>query len=155
MELKIRRYKQGDLDELINLFKNTVHSVNAEDYNEEQVKAWAPEDIDRDIWKRRLNRNFSVVADSGKEIVGFAVLSPTANVEMLFVHRDHLMEKVGSELMSAIFEKAKKEGMQQLTTQSSITAKPFFEKMGFEVIEEKEQQLRGVELTAFSMKRAF
>lgn len=155
MELIIRRYKAEDLDELINLFKNTVHSVNAADYDEEQVKAWAPEEIDRDIWHRRLNRNFSIVAFAGGVIVGFAVLSPTANVEMLFVHRDHQMEQVGTELMSAIFKKAQKESMKQLTTQSSITAKSFFEKMGFQEVEEREQQLRGVELTAYSMKKEF
>ena len=36
--------------ELIELFFNTVHSVNNDDYTCEQLNIWAPEDINPEKW---------------------------------------------------------------------------------------------------------
>ena len=38
----LRRYRTADCEEMAELFCDTVHSVNAEDYTEEQLNAWAP-----------------------------------------------------------------------------------------------------------------
>ncbi|MCI2093940.1 MULTISPECIES: acetyltransferase [Lactococcus] len=35
----IRNYESKDLDEVINLFKNTIFEVNISDYTLEQIKA--------------------------------------------------------------------------------------------------------------------
>ena len=37
----IRRYKNADCDMVAKLFYETVHSVNAKDYTEEQLSVWA------------------------------------------------------------------------------------------------------------------
>lgn len=42
----IRNYQKNDLKSIIFLFRETVHSVNSKDYTQEQVKIWAPENID-------------------------------------------------------------------------------------------------------------
>ena len=38
----IREYRKEDLGEVMQLFYDTVHTVNRRDYTEEQVNAWAP-----------------------------------------------------------------------------------------------------------------
>ncbi|HFQ0964730.1 hypothetical protein NND80_10710, partial [Enterococcus faecium] len=42
-------------------------------------------------------------------------------------------------------------GMQKITTHASITAKPFFEKRGYKVINEQTVELRGQLFTNFLM----
>lgn len=37
----IRKYEASDCAEIIKLFYNTVHRVNARDYTEEQLNVWA------------------------------------------------------------------------------------------------------------------
>jgi len=37
----IRKYKTSDCRHLAELFYNTVHSVNAKDYTDEQLDVWA------------------------------------------------------------------------------------------------------------------
>ena len=42
----VRSYKSRDCKKLINLFYNTVHTVNEKDYTSEQLDVWAPKNID-------------------------------------------------------------------------------------------------------------
>ena len=42
----VRGYQMSDCKEITELFYNTVHTVNAQDYNQEQLNAWAPEKMD-------------------------------------------------------------------------------------------------------------
>ena len=39
--MNTRMYRSEDCKEIIELFYNTVHSVNAKDYNEAQLDVWA------------------------------------------------------------------------------------------------------------------
>lgn len=48
--MKIRKYKQSDCKELVELFYNTVHIVNAKDYTEEQLNVWAAGEADLEKW---------------------------------------------------------------------------------------------------------
>ncbi len=38
---EIRKYRTDDLEEIMELFYNTVHTVNRRDYNSRQLNAWA------------------------------------------------------------------------------------------------------------------
>ena len=42
----IRKYKSSDCNEIVQLFYNTVHKINAKDYTKEQLNAWATGKID-------------------------------------------------------------------------------------------------------------
>lgn len=51
----LRRYKNEDLKELITLFKETVHTVNAKDYSPEEIKAWTFSKTDFSEWEQSLS----------------------------------------------------------------------------------------------------
>ena len=46
-----------------------------------------------------------------------------------------------------------KEEINEIKTEASITAKPFFEKMGYIVMKEQQKNVRGMILTNFVMKK--
>ncbi len=50
----LRTYRPCDCKELADLFYHTVHIVNAADYTEEQLNAWATGTIDFEEWNRSL-----------------------------------------------------------------------------------------------------
>ena len=50
--MEIRAYRQEDIKEIAELFYNTVHTVNAADYTEKQLDAWADGNIDLAAWER-------------------------------------------------------------------------------------------------------
>ena len=70
-DIIIRTFQKEDLDQVLQLFYETVHTVNAKDYNELQLQAWAPERLDRENWLQSLEKNISYVADHKGVIVGF------------------------------------------------------------------------------------
>lgn len=48
--------------EITELFYNTVHTVNAKDYTEEQLDVWATGQVDLEKWNQSLQEHYSIVA---------------------------------------------------------------------------------------------
>ena len=64
----IRNYESKDLDEVINLFKNTIFEVNISDYTLEQVKAWV--DVDTELFDDNLAKTYARVISNHEQLVG-------------------------------------------------------------------------------------
>ena len=60
--MEIRSYRQEDIKVIAELFYNTVHSVNAADYTEEQLDAWADGNINLEAWDRSFREHMTLVA---------------------------------------------------------------------------------------------
>ena len=86
--MTIRSYRPEDLDEILQLFYDTVHAVNARDYAPEQLDAWADGRADREAWNRSLLEHDTRVALIGETIVGFADMDENGYLDRLYVHRD-------------------------------------------------------------------
>ena len=71
-----REYKPEDVHQILKLFYNTVHTVNALDYSAEQLDAWAPLSQDAAAWNKSLCENYTLVAEQDGLICGFADLAP-------------------------------------------------------------------------------
>ena len=61
-DMEIRAYRREDIKEIAELFYNTVHTVNAADYTEEQLDAWADGNIDTAAWDRSFREHRTLVA---------------------------------------------------------------------------------------------
>ena len=153
MKIKILEYDENHLADLIKLFREVVHSVNANDYTKNQLDTWAPEQIDVEKWKIRIENNFVVVAKEGNKIAGFGELSPEVCIDMIYVHKDYLRQKIGKKLLECLIKKAKKANFTEVFTEASITAKPFFEKQGFKVIKKQVKTFNGVDFVNYKMKK--
>ena len=77
--MEIRSYRQEDIKVIAELFYNTVHSVNASDYTDEQLDAWADGNINLEAWDRSFREHMTLVAvmasneeEGNGQIVGFA-----------------------------------------------------------------------------------
>ena len=151
--MKLRDYRASDTDELIALFRDTVRTVNAADYSEAQLLAWAPDDIHSEDWQRRQARNETFVAEIDGMIAGFAELEDGRHIHMLFAHKDHQGHGVASGLLAHIEKLAKGRGTSRLSTDASITAHPFFEQRGFVVLEPQTVSLRGQDFRNFRMEK--
>ena len=151
--MRLRDYRSEDTDRLIDLFRDTVRSVALGDYTVERVRAWAPDAIDRESWARRQAANQTVVAEVNGRIVGFAELAGEGKVHMLFCHKDHQGEGVGSALLTRLEQMARDQGLTRLGTEASVTARSFFEARGFQVAARQEVERRGQRLVNFAMTK--
>ena len=119
----IRKYQTSDCKELIDLFYNTVHNVNAKDYTKEQLNVWATGQVDLEKWNESLQGHFSVVAVDDEIIVVFGDIDKTGYIDRLFVHADYQ----GKSIATAICNQLEQAVKGNIITHASITAKPFFE----------------------------
>lgn len=153
MHHRVRTYTDQDLAPIIALFTETVWQVNSRDYTPEQIEAWAPRKTDPDRWRTRLTGLSIIVAEVDGQIAGFCGFAETGHIDFLYV--DHRLQRRG--LASALYQYAENElrarCVNRLFTEASITARPFFERMGFSVVREQMVQVRGTELRNHAMEK--
>lgn len=152
--MQVRRYIPGEEEEIWQLYYDTTHNIIGKVYTKEQVERWAPHNKDMDEWKERLkNKNpFVVVEDD--TIIGFAELEPDGHIDYFYVHYKWQRKGVGSMLYNAIEEEAINQKIPHLFAEVNVSAKEFFLKQGFEVLEEKNNIICGAPALNFMMKKS-
>lgn len=149
-EPQIRDYAESDCPELAQLFYETVHTVNAGDYTEDQLNAWATGKVDLANWNESFLAHHTVVAELDGQIVGFGDMDDSGYLDRLYVHKDCQRRGVATAICNALEGDSE---ARDFTTHASITAKPFFEKRGYRA-EESQQVIRGgIALTNFVMHK--
>ncbi len=152
--MKIRRFQGADINQIISLFYETVHSVNARDYLLEQLNAWAPKDeIDLKLtnWKDSLSNNITYVAEINDKIVGFSDMTHNGHLDRLYTHKDFQGQGIATALVKVLECEARKLGLSEIDTEASITANPFFERNGYRMIGSQTVERRGITLINFKM----
>lgn len=142
--MQIRPFRKNDTPALIRLFQETVHTVCRKDYSQEQLNAWAPEQIDEESWISRLAKSFTVVAEHSQQLAGFANLKADGCIDMFYVAAGYQHRGVGNLLFRAIEEEAKKLGLKKLQGDISLTARSFFLSKGFVVEREYSKKVGAV-----------
>ena len=146
----LRAYRPEDLREMVELFYDTVHTVNAGDYTPEQLDAWADGVPDLEQWRRTLSEHTALVAVEGERIVGFGDMAPSGYLDRLYVHKDFQRRGVASALCGALEDAVAAE---RIVTHASITARPFFEGRGYRLVREQHVVRRGVILRNYQMEK--
>ena len=148
----IRKYKPSDCKHLAALFYDTVHTVNAKDYTEEQLNVWATGNVNLERWNQSLLEHNTVVAVENEEIIGFGDMDDTGYLDRLFVHKEYQGKGVATAICNELEHTA---NASIISTHASITARPFFEKRGYQVVKEQSVERDGIFLTNYVMEKSF
>lgn len=151
--INIRQFKSSDTNQIAQLFHDTIRSVNQKDYSDEQLKAWAPDDIHFHDWEEKCLSKLTLVADSDGLIAGFVQFENDGHIDCFYCHKDFQGKGVGRLLFEAVEKKARKQKLTKLFVEASITAKPFFEKMGFSIVKRQKVLTKGIKLTNYQMEK--
>jgi len=151
--IKIRRFTEHDIRPLWQLKFNTIRSINAQHYSASQIAAWAPEDMDMALWRKRITEMNPYIAEVAGKIVGFADLQLDGYIDHFFCHKACIGQGVGGKLMQTLIQVARSRGLPRLYSNVSITAKPFFAHYGFTVIREQLVEVRGERLQNYQMEK--
>lgn len=143
-----------DLDAAAKLFSDTVHAVNAHDYTPEQLEAWAPRD-ERCLAQiaKKLSGQQTVGLKECGILIGFGSLDDKGDIDMLFVHKDRQKQGVARAIVRELEHLALERDKQAVSTFASVTARPFFERMGYAVEHENVVDRDGVSLVNFLMSK--
>ncbi len=149
--LTLRPYSPADGHQLLALFRDTIRRVNSRDYSPEQIRAWSSDEIDAELWVKRFEGRFVVVAEEFGHIVGFAELEPDGHINRFYVSADHQRRGIGSTLLAALIVEARRLALPRVDLEASITALPFFKAHEFLVDAEQTVICRGVEFVNYRM----
>ena len=152
-KLIVRGYQAEDIKEIANIYYNTIHIINAKDYTQEQLNAWAPYHDNYSAWEKKQAKVKTFVAEMESMIVGFGELESNGHIDCFFVHHIFQGLGIGRALMRAIEREGRRKMLPHLYAEVSSTARPFFTNQGFQVIREETVQPRGVELQLYLMEK--
>ena len=151
--IHVRPFQEGEEPALFEVYYSAIHLVACRDYTSEQVQAWAPRDVDPELWRARIRGIRPFVAELDREVVGYADVQPNGYIDHFFVSGKHPRQGVGTKLMERILAEARSLNIRELTSDVSRTAQPFFERFGFSIVEQRYPQLRGVVVPNAHMQR--
>ncbi|QMU30628.1 GNAT family N-acetyltransferase [Adhaeribacter radiodurans] len=149
--LTLRSGKLDDLAEMQQLYVDTITTICTKDYNKKQLQVWAAGVKNKQRWLAIFENQYVIVAQKGSKIVGYGTLENGSYIDLLFIHKDFQRQGIADQLLNALENKAIKLNSPKLTSNVSKTAKGLFERKGFQVIQEQNNLIKGVEIVNYKM----
>lgn len=154
-QYKIHPLKEKDIPEMQNLFRTTVLNINIQHYTKEEVEDWASCGDDPARWKELLSHNQYIGAfDENDCLIGFSSMNKEGYLHSMFVHKDWQGKGVATQLLFEIETLAQQFNVTDITSEVSLTARPFFEKKGYKVIKSQKAKANKLKLTNFVMHKS-
>ena len=151
--IKIRNYETKDAAITWDIKFNTIRNINIRDYTVAQTKAWAPDNYDMKLWQKRVSGMNPFIAELNGQVVGFADLQSDGYIDHFFCHSEYQGFGVGRALMEHILAIGSSEGVSRFYSEVSLTARAFYEHLGFNVVKEKQLEVKEEKLTNFVMEK--
>ncbi|MDA6071219.1 GNAT family N-acetyltransferase [Flavobacterium sp. AC] len=143
----------SDLKEMQEMYIETIQWICKNDYNPLQINAWVSGLNDTERWLKVIHSQYVLLALVDDKIVGYGTLKDGNYIDFFCVHKDFQRQGIADKIFSELEIEAKKENAKTISADVSITAKPFFEKKGFNTKAEQKNIRLGVELINYKMEK--
>ena len=130
--VSLRPYLAADAARCAAIFRASVEELASEDYSAAQCAAWAARADDSAAFAKRLAGALTLIAQVDGEPVGFASLAGAETIDMVYVDPGVARQGVATALLDALVRLAAARGAKTLTSEVSDTARPLFERQGFQ-----------------------
>ncbi|MFS2717364.1 GNAT family N-acetyltransferase [Bacteroides uniformis] len=153
-DFTIRIARLSDASKLKDLFQNTVLTINKRDYSKAEVEDWASCGDNLSNIEEMIKTHYFIVAvNQQSQIVGFSSITPQGYLHSMFVHKDFQDKGIATMLLEEIERYAISNGIMRITSEVSLTARPFFEKRGYIVEKEQKRKANQLSLINFWMAK--
>lgn len=153
-DFTIRMTLQSDAPILKELFQETILNINKRDYSEAEVEDWASCGNNLSRMEEMTRTHYFIVAThQPSQIVGFSSITRQGYLHSMFVHKDFQGKGIATALLNGIERHATATGITHITSEVSLTARPFFEKRGYTVKNEQKRKANRLYLTNFRMEK--
>jgi len=151
--MKLRKATPQDLTAILELFKTTVTTINRQHYTPAQIEAWVQSAENTERWQQRIDLQFFLLVETRDQLVGFGSITATGYLDLLYVHPEFQRMGIAQTLLEALTSYAKGQQAIAITSDVSITARPFFEKNDFAVLQKQENERQGQVLINYKMEK--
>lgn len=145
-EIHFTEYETKFLDGIVETFLSSIQKTCNKDYNSKQIKAWTS-NINKKEWDEMFSTHYSLVATYKDNIVGFGDITDDGYLNMLYVHPEFQNKRIAT----FICDELEKHVDADILVDVSITAKTFFLKRGYQILDEQCVIRKGIKITNFKM----
>jgi putative acetyltransferase len=136
--MDIRPAQEEDYSDIAQLRAQTIRSVNAKDYPEDIIEHWSAK-VGVEDFRNTANACKRWVAVKTGKIIGFCEHTFDGEISRMYVHKNHLREGIGSQLLEVAENSLRQQGCKEVQIESTITAKSFYENNGYELIKAQDK----------------
>lgn len=150
--MKIRKYNFEDAEAHAEVHRQSVRGIASKDYNKKEIEAWVKEDPEDEPLPEEKER--FVAETEEDEIVGFSEYNKEEKeLTGLYIKPEYSGTGLASQLLSKAEKAAKEGGIEKLNCTSTITAKEFYQRHGYEILEKTAHKMEEQNLTVYKMQK--
>lgn len=152
--IHIREMKLTDAIAVTRLHRNTIRKINSKDYPKRVIEVWSGRANAQRLRKKfYLERRY--VAVINQQIVGFLTLSKNGKtLQALYVRQKYMGRGVGNALIKKAEQVIRQSSGKKMVVTSTLTARPFYEKHGLNVMKPTANYIDGVKIKVWQMEKS-
>lgn len=143
----LRNYIPSDIVGILHVFRSSVTELCAQDYSPSQLKAWT-DCADGDRWNAQFLSRHTTVAIADDTVVGFCDVEYNGHIDRLYIAPGYTHTGIGKALIK---DAESALNTDKISVEASITAKLFFEKLGYVAIKKQSVIRNGEKLINYKM----
>lgn len=125
INIKIKQAEESDLEAITDLFYGTVQHINKKDYTQQELDEWSSSRNNKEKWIKRINEQYFILVLVNDKVVGFSSIATDGYLDLMYTHRDFQAQGVAKTMLAMLEAKAKKQKINEIYSDVSITAKFF------------------------------
>ena len=152
----IRPAGADDFKTIASIFHDAVRQVAIRDYTQEQVEAWSPSEHSVEHWVKRtaaLKVRLAALSETPATAAGFIGFADDGFIDLLFTRPEFLRRGIARSLLRDAESDLQKNCVARAYANVSLTARPFFEAMGYRSVKSQRVWCRSVEFQNFRMEK--
>ena len=131
----VRLANPEECEAIYHVHVSAIRRLTSAHYSEAQIEAWAGPRRSGD-YRPTIDESRMYVAEEAGEVVGFGVIDlEVKSVGAVYVHPEHVRKGIGTEILRALEQRARNEGIDHLRLDASLNAAPFYSHLGYREIE--------------------
>ena len=138
-DLKIRRFRESDLDEVCELVRETIDTSYAAVYPPRVIEFFH-QYHERDVVIADATSGRTVVVRSDGKLIATGTRAGT-NVKRVFVRPKWQRRGIGQTIMAELEAGALAAGIERLDLSASLPAKDFYLRLGYEIVSEEDDEV--------------
>lgn len=137
--VRVRRAMIKDAEDIHNAHMTSIQKICSKDHSKEEIAVWGHRPFNKAQREFSIKNDLVLVAEKSSRIEGYCHIRSfekdnlkQAHIFGLYLTPEVLGVSVGQTMIDTILEQCRYHGVDKVTLESTITAKSFYKKMGFE-----------------------
>lgn len=156
MNYRIRKVELEDMQATQNAHQKSIYTLCTKDYSPEQIQAWGNVKYSEEIWNKTVFHDYALVVEvnGGVEGICHGKIRDDGLGEIVGLYFTGIIagKGIGREIFQQVLFELRKRGATNFIIFATLTAKGFYEKMGFKVEREFLSSIRGTQIESFEMR---